>query len=485
MKRVGNLWQTINIWTVKEAALEAASGKKRNAEINAFMKDFEGNCRLILERIRCGYYLETEILYRPLVKVSFTGKIRNISCCSFEWRVLMHVILALIRPKFMKALSDNAYNCVPGRGITCKTRKHSLVWKLGKDVYHNKKAQWYVKVDIKNCYASTRAEVVWKAQERLFKDPQLLGHLRKVSMCHQGLPIGTPLSPVNHHIVMMSLDRHIQQGLHDIVAGYHRYADDIVVFARTKEDAKRILAEIKIWMHRELGYRLKRNIKLCPISVPIDMGGYVFIRNKKTPGQPGYVRLRKSIKNRAKKRMTSKEAIGSYYGLICHCSGTNLWKVLIEKYIKNKKLMKFAENIKTRRDIKNIKRFEMKDILGKDLLLVDFDLRQGKGDSMSVGMILAEKLEGEYTNPFTSKTTSRYSIFRTSTSSKSIIEFLVQLQDQLESGAKKEGISLTDYKKKELPMTGVVILDNGGYYFKGSVDFVESIEGDDFSDYIN
>lgn len=114
MKRQGNLWCTITKDLVLQATLNALKSKIHHRDVINFKKNLQRNVDIIYDRIKSGFYLKHSIVYSPLTKVSFTGKVRQISCCSLEWRIVMHVILLLIRPRFEKYIVDNVYNCIPG-----------------------------------------------------------------------------------------------------------------------------------------------------------------------------------------------------------------------------------------------------------------------------------------------------------------------------------------------------------------------------------
>ena len=484
MKRQGNLWCTITKDLVLQATLNALKSKIHHRDVINFKKNLQHNVDIIYDRIKSEFYLKHSIVYSPLTKVSFTGKVRQISCCSLEWRIVMHVILLLIRPRFEKYIVDNVYNCIPGRGITSSSKRYSMVHKLKHDFYEKHEMQWYLKLDIKNCYGSTKPEVMWKAHERLFKDPLLLKHLRKVSMCNKGLPIGTPLSPTNHHIIMLEFDHLILEKFPDVVS-YHRYADDVFIGCKTKEGAKKVLEFVKIYLKRELQYRLKKNIKLCPVRVPVDIGGYVFHRSEQTKNHhgKGYTTVRKTLKIRAKKRIEkSRESMASYFGLICHADSVNLWKVLTNN-IKDLDFRNIAKTLKVREGTVNVPCKDVKTVLGKELMLISYELREpDKKSSPWVCLILGMKVSKPVANPFKPEYPT-YKVFKIKGGYKYIFEFLSKLDKQIAFEAKQMGISFEERQRAYFPLEHLVLEDDGGIIFKDSVEYLEEVQESELSKY--
>jgi RNA-directed DNA polymerase len=83
-----------------------------------------------------------------------------------------------------------------------------------------------------------------------------------VSPTDRGTPQGGPLSPLLSNIVLDQLDKELEQrGLHFV-----RYADDCVIYIRSKQAAERVMKSVSRFITRKLG--LKVNPEKSTISHP-------------------------------------------------------------------------------------------------------------------------------------------------------------------------------------------------------------------------
>ncbi len=83
-----------------------------------------------------------------------------------------------------------------------------------------------------------------------------------VSPTDRGTPQGGPLSPLLSNIVLDQLDKELEQrGLHFV-----RYADDSVIYVRSKRAAERVIQSVSRYITRKL--RLKVNPDKSAVSHP-------------------------------------------------------------------------------------------------------------------------------------------------------------------------------------------------------------------------
>ena len=103
-----------------------------------------------------------------------------------------------------------------------------------------------------------------------------------VESAEEGTPQGGPLSPLLSNIVLDELDKELEQrGLRFV-----RYADDFVIFVRSKRAATRVMASVSLFIVRKL--KLKVNQEKSKITHPWWMCflGFSFTSKR---GIPGYV----------------------------------------------------------------------------------------------------------------------------------------------------------------------------------------------------
>jgi RNA-directed DNA polymerase len=97
-----------------------------------------------------------------------------------------------------------------------------------------------------------------------------------VSARTEGVPQGSPLSPLLSNIILDALDKELEARGHSFV----RYADDVSIYVRSKRSAQRVMETITEYLEKEL--RLKVNREKSQISQPggSNLLGFSFFRSK-------------------------------------------------------------------------------------------------------------------------------------------------------------------------------------------------------------
>jgi group II intron reverse transcriptase/maturase len=112
-----------------------------------------------------------------------------------------------------------------------------------------------------------------------------------------GMPQGGPLSPLLSNIMLHELDKELERRGHRFV----RYADDLMIFCKSKRSAKRTLENIVPFIEGKLYLRVNREkTKVAQIS-KVEYLGYGFYRSK------GKCRLRVHPKSVAKMKDKLRE----------------------------------------------------------------------------------------------------------------------------------------------------------------------------------
>lgn len=188
----------------------------------------------------------------------------------------------------------------------------------------------------------------------------------------------------NANLVLARIDR-VMKEKHRVKC-YHRHCDDILMMAKTKEEAAALLTILDEEMNK-LGMVLKASSFFACLKDDegkvngraIDYVGYVFTR-------PRNMRMRKRTKkrfarayHRVKSKRRRRELLAAYWGIAKWGRCRNLWRVITNsKDIK----MSFAEiGIKTEpvsRDengkrIFNVQEESAKRMVGRDIVIYDFE----------------------------------------------------------------------------------------------------------------
>lgn len=123
-------------------------------------------------------------------------------------------------------------------------------------LHQQNKSNWFLKIDIKNFFPSITEDVIRDNLKQLYplaKFPpsdlnKLFETLLPIVLLNGSLPQGSPVSPHLSNLVMVPFDYEFNKALQYIGTGFHvytRYADDILISHRVKQDIKPIIAKVE------------------------------------------------------------------------------------------------------------------------------------------------------------------------------------------------------------------------------------------------
>ncbi|MEA4918129.1 reverse transcriptase/maturase family protein [Proteiniphilum sp.] len=325
MKRIGYLYDKIcSLDNLILAYQKARKGKAKQYGVKLFEKDVNGNLIQIQQELLNLTYrtpeYKTYTVYDP--------KEREISCLPFSDRVVHHAIMNILEPIWTSIFIRNTYSCIKGRGI------HGVLRHLKRDLKDVENTRYCLKIDTRKFYPSIDHDILKDIIRKKIKDPRLLNLLDEIIDSSPGVPIGSYLSQFFANLCLSYLDHWLKEDHR--VRYYYRYADDVVILAKSKEYLHALLVEINDYMATRLNLRLKGNYQIFPVAARgIDVVGYRFYHT--------HVLLRKTIKKSLCRRaarlnkmnLTAKEyrmRIAPWTGWAKHCNSKHLLKVVIDKY---------------------------------------------------------------------------------------------------------------------------------------------------------
>lgn len=227
----------------------------------------------------------------------------------------------IMEPIWVNTFISHTYSCVKERGITKLNRD------LKKCLENNiENTKYCLKLDIKKFYPSINHEILFEIIKRKIKDNKLLILLKDIIESSDGVPIGNYLSQLFANLYLTYFDHWLKEEVE--CKFYFRYADDIVILGKTKEELRKVLILIKIYLHQVLKLELKENYQIFEVDKRgIDFIGYKFYHN--------HILLRKSIKKNIMKLVYSytngtidkkyfEIHFRSYFGWCKYCNSKNL-----------------------------------------------------------------------------------------------------------------------------------------------------------------
>jgi RNA-directed DNA polymerase len=330
MKRIGNIYQEIcSVENLRIAEKKARKGKQKQYGVKMFDKDREENILSLQELLKNKHFRNSAYttfkVYEPKEREVFRLPY-------YPDRIVHHAVMNKLEALFVSTFTADTYSCIKGRGI------HAMAENIKKALRNEEETKYCLKLDIRKFYPSVDHGVLKNLLRRKIKDRDLLWLLDEIIDSAPGLPIGNYLSQYFANFYLTFFDHWMKEV--KCRKHYFRYADDLVIFAKTKEELHQLLADIRIYLRNNLKLELKGNYQVFPVAKRgVDVIGYKFFHT--------HILLRKTIKQRfarmmAKRRNKFSEA--SYLGWAKHCNSKNLIKKIV--YESNQDFQRFRHRVK-------------------------------------------------------------------------------------------------------------------------------------------
>ena len=208
-----------------------------------------------------------------------TGGKRPLGVPTVVDRLIQQAILQVLQPLFDPGFSESSYGFRPGRSA------HQAVRKVRQMI--DKGYNCVVDVDLSKFFDRVNHDLLMARISRKVRDKRalrLIGrYLRagaqvdgKVEPTTEGVPQGGPLSPLLANIMLDDFDKELEKRGHRFV----RYADDFVIFVKSKRAAHRVLQSVTRWLERELKLVINQEKSKIVGSEDCEYLGFIY-KNKR------------------------------------------------------------------------------------------------------------------------------------------------------------------------------------------------------------
>ena len=262
-------------------------------ELLGFLKD---NQKQLIQQIKDGKYKPTPVRRVEIPKET-KGEFRKLGVPTVVDRVFQQAITQVLSPIYEEEFSENSYGFRPKRGA------HDALKQCQLNV--NDGYVYVVDMDLEKYFDTVCQSKLIEMLSRTIKDGRVISLIHKYlnagiiskgmfEKTDVGMPQGGPLSPLLSNIMLNELDKELKRRGHKFV----RYADDCMIFCKSRKSAVRTLNNIMPYIEGKLFLKVNREkTKVSHIS-KVKYLGYSFYRYK------GKCRLRVHPKSAAK--MTAK-----------------------------------------------------------------------------------------------------------------------------------------------------------------------------------
>ena len=244
-------------------------------ELLQFLKD---NKMQLIQKLKDGKYKPNPVR-RVNIPKEAKGEFRKLGIPTVVDRVFQQAITQSLMPIYEKQFSENSFGFRPKRGA------HDALKQCEKNV--NDGYVYVVDMDLEKFFDTVCQSKLIEVLSRTIKDGRVISLIHKYlnagvmnngmfEKTEIGVPQGGPLSPLLSNIMLNELDKELMRRGHRFV----RYADDCMIFCKSRKSAERSLKNILPFITNKLF--LKVNVeKTCVEHVSkVKYLGYSFYRYK-------------------------------------------------------------------------------------------------------------------------------------------------------------------------------------------------------------
>ena len=244
-------------------------------ELLGFLKD---NQEQLIQQIKDGKYKPNPVRRVEIPKET-KGEFRKLGVPTVVDRVFQQAITQVLSPIYEKQFSENSFGFQPNRGA------HDALKQCQTNV--NDGYVYVVDMDLEKFFDTVSQSKLIEVLSRTIKDGRVISLIHKYlnagvisrgmfEKTAVGMPQGGPLSPLLSDIMLNEMDKELTRRGHRFV----RYADDCMIFCKSRKSAERTLENIVPYIEGKLFLKVNRTKTSVAHISKVKYLGYSFYRYK-------------------------------------------------------------------------------------------------------------------------------------------------------------------------------------------------------------
>ena len=249
-----------------------------NMKVEELLEYLKRNREKLTRELREGKYKPRPVLRVEIPKEE-KGEKRKLGIPTVVDRVIQQAIAQELTKIYEPQFSESSYGFRPGRSA------HDAVKQCKKNV--DEGYDYVVDMDLEKFFDTVCKSKLIEILSRTIKDGRVISLIHKYlnagvinkglfEQTEEGVPQGGPLSPLLSNIMLNELDKELEKRGHRFV----RYADDCMIFCKSKKSAERVLKSVVTYIEKKLFLKVNEEKTVVAKFDEVKFLSYSFCREE-------------------------------------------------------------------------------------------------------------------------------------------------------------------------------------------------------------